>query len=85
MCCSMPSATPGRRQALVLSTAPVPVVCVYDQIFDLPNEYISGLTTGFSDPRFTSQPFKTPELPRALGVEFPSPPFRLWRGFLVTP
>ena len=36
MCCSMPSATPGRKQALV-SSAPVSVACVFRHSISLPD------------------------------------------------
>src|SRR6266849_6742404 len=53
-CCSMPSATPGRSQVLVC-IAPVSVACIPCHGLGHPTG-ISGLTTGFSVLRFTSQP-----------------------------
>lgn len=43
-------------------TATAPVACVNSQCFGHPNDILSGLTTGFSCYRFTSQPFLLPQL-----------------------
>ena len=56
LCCSMPSETPGRDHTLVLN-APDPVACFRSQDIGLPIKNLSGLPTGFSFYRFTSQPF----------------------------
>jgi hypothetical protein len=42
--------------------ATAPVACVNRQSFGLPNVFLSGLTTGFSSYRFTSQPFRLRQL-----------------------